>query len=121
MPATGFLRTAFDASLKKSERYNLHSIRTEPASGTQPITSGFSSAAVANSYSTTEHCRLSHRTPIATRVECCMIADDYKTLYRLNVSTVNHSENGEAKRSLTVAALYFSATRGQSEPRPLRE
>jgi hypothetical protein len=30
-----------------------------------------------NSYSTTEHCLPSHRTPIATKVECCM---DHQTL-----------------------------------------
>src|ERR1700722_12406624 len=51
-------------------------MRTEPSPGTQPITSGFSSASAANSYSTTEHCLLSHRTPIATKVECCTLARD---------------------------------------------
>jgi hypothetical protein len=75
IPARGFFRTPFSASLRKSERVNLHSMRTEPAPAPRPITSGFSSAAVANSYSTTEHCLLSHRTPIATKVECCTFPD----------------------------------------------
>src|ERR1035438_2458561 len=80
IPARGFLRTAFVASLRKSARVNLHSLRTESAPRAQPITSGFSSDAVANSYSTTEHRLLSHRTPIATKVECCTFALDYQTL-----------------------------------------
>ena len=66
------------ASRKKSERVNLHSISTEPASGAHPITSGFSSAAVANSYNTTEHFLPSHRTPIATKVECCTLVQILK-------------------------------------------
>src|SRR5271165_4440010 len=85
MPARGFLRTVLLASFRKSERVSLHSMSTEPAPATQPITSGFSSAGVANSYSTTEHCRLSQRTPIATRVECCISIQDCYILQGLYV------------------------------------
>lgn len=54
-------------------------MRTDPAPGAQPITSGFSYAPVENSYSTTEHCLPSHRTPIATKVECRILAWDFRT------------------------------------------
>src|SRR5579871_6450417 len=87
MPARGFFRTCFAASRKKSDRVSLHSMSTEPAPEIQPITSGFSSAGVANSYNTTEHFRLSHCTPIATNVECCMSVQNCHTLLAQTVCT----------------------------------
>src|ERR1051325_10202119 len=85
MPRQGFRRTGLAASRRKSERVNLHSMMTESASAAQPITSGLSSMVAANSESTTEHRRLSHSTPIATKVECRTPAEDYRTFLRVNV------------------------------------
>src|ERR1022692_2400118 len=98
-------------------------MRTEPDPGAQPITSGFSSASVANSYSTTEHCLLSHRTPIATKVECFTFPQDYRTqIVTSECSTIVGKYRTRAWNQLLIALVVNMETSHPSlsmRPRPV--